>query len=248
MSAVVRSQKPSAIRRTEVPLLYPGDHLTQEEFHRRYEAYPDDTRFELIGGIVYMMAPAGFEHGSSGFDTCGILSWYATRTPGVVGVSGATVLLGEHSEPEPDAALLIMPEYGGQTRLKRVKSKHYIEGPPELVLEVSHSTVGIDLHAKRDDYRMAGVLEYVVICLEEKLARWFDLPADVELDLDRQGVLKSRVFPGLWIDTKALMRRELPKLFATLEKGLESEPHGQFVEKLASTRVRLAGKSASRKK
>lgn len=188
-----------------------------------------------------MMAPAGFEHGSSGFETCGMLAWYATRTPGVVGVSGATVLLGERSEPEPDAALLIAPEYGGQTRLKKIKNKHYIEGPPELVLEVSHSTVGIDLHAKRSDYTLAGVLEYIVVCLEEKVIRWFDLPVDKELSLDRQGVLKCLAFPGLWIDTKALLRRDLIRLFATLEKGLASVAHEEFVAKLGSAKLKIAG-------
>jgi Uma2 family endonuclease len=248
MTTTIPRRNKKAVSMAEIPLLYPGDHLTQEEFHRRYEAYPDDTRFELIGGIVYMMAPAGFEHGSSEFHTCGILYWYAAKTPGVVGVSGATVLLGEHSEPEPDAALLIMPEYGGQTTLKRVKNKHYIQGPPELVLEVSHSTVGIDLHAKREDYRVAGVLEYVVVCLEERAVRWFDLPSDAELKLDRQGVLNSRVFPGLWIHTKALLARDLPRLSATLEKGLESAPHRQFVQKLAAAHKELAAKSTGGKK
>ncbi len=237
----------SKTRRTkrDVPLLHCGDHLDQPEFHRRYEAYPDPkVRFELIGGVVYMMAPAGFEHGASEFDVCGILSWYAARTPGVVGVSGATVMLGASSEPEPDAALLVRPDYGGQTRLRKVKDKHYVEGPPELVLEVSHSTVGIDLRDKRSDYTQAGVLEYVVVCLEEKVARWFDLAAGEELSLNRQGVIKSVAFPGLWIDTTALLRRDLNQLFAMLEKGLSSAAHQRFVARLESRKLRIAGRKS----
>ena len=228
----------------DVPLLHSGDHLDQPEFHRRYEAYPDPrARFELIGGVVYMMAPAGFEHGASGFDVCGILSWYAARTPGVVGVSGATVLLGQYSEPEPDAALLVKPEFGGQTRLKKVKDKHYIEGPPELVLEVSHSTVGLDLRGKRSDYAQAGVLEYIVVCLDDRVTRWFDLAKGKELKLNRQGVIKSIAFPGLWIDTPALLSRDLNRLFRMLEKGFASAAHRRFVAALESRRLKVAGRN-----
>ena len=44
------------------PLLRDGDRLTQKEFHRRYEAYPDDTKFELIGGVVYIASPSKRSH------------------------------------------------------------------------------------------------------------------------------------------------------------------------------------------
>jgi Uma2 family endonuclease len=231
-------EKSKKQERQSVPPLHPGDRLSQREFHRRYEAYEDDTKFELIGGIVYMMAPAGFEHGKSGFDICGLLLWYEARTPGVVGVSGATVILSDASEPQPDVALLIAPEYGGQTKLKRIRHKDYVEGPPELILEVAHSTVAIDLHAKRDDYRTNGVLEYIVICLEEGVIRWFDLPSDQELRVDKQGVLKSVNFPGLWIDTVAFFQRNSGRMMKTLERGIANKDHEEFVKKLAARHTR----------
>lgn len=37
-----------------IPFLHNGDHLTREEFERRYEAMPDVKKVELIEGIVYM--------------------------------------------------------------------------------------------------------------------------------------------------------------------------------------------------
>jgi len=238
MTSVFRAKR-TRRRESQLPLLYSGDHLDQEEFHRRYEAYPDDTRFELIGGIVYMMAPAGFEHGRSGFDLCGILSMYEAATAGVVGVSGATVILGDSSEPQPDVALLIEPDCGGQTRLKQIKHNQYIEGPPELILEVSHSTVAIDLHAKRADYHRAGVREYVVVCLAERKIRWFDLGANKELAVDRKGILKSLVFPGLWIDVVALVSRNPDRLVTTLKRGIKTKEHARFVKELAAKRQQL---------
>jgi Uma2 family endonuclease len=69
-----------------VPLLYPGDHLDQPEFHRRYEAYPDaKVKFELIGGIVYMMCPAGYDHGRGDYKFTGLIFQYERKTPGIEG-------------------------------------------------------------------------------------------------------------------------------------------------------------------
>jgi Uma2 family endonuclease len=229
-----RTLKSRRAPKQEVPLLYPGDHLSQPEFHRRYEAYPDDTRFELIGGIVYMMAPAGFEHGKSGYDITTVLGVYESATSGVLGATGPTAILGESSEPEPDVVLLVAPDHGGQTRLKQIDHKHYIEGGPELVVEVSHSTVSMDLHSKREDYGRGGVCEYIVICLDDRAIRWFDLQRNDELAIDDDQVLRSFAFPGLRIDTAALLDRNPDRLMKTLQRGIASPEHQAFVAKLAA--------------
>ena len=228
-----RTLKPRK-RDQEIPLLNPGDRLSQTEFHRRYETYPDDTRFELIGGTVYMMAPAGFEHGRSGYDFTGILWAYERATPGVLGAIGPTVILGESSEPEPDLVLMIAPDHGGRTRLKQINHKHYIEGPPELVVEVAHSTVTFDLNAKRKDYQRCGVHEYIVVCLPQRSIKWFNLQQDDELSIDDNGVLRSIAFPGLWIDTPALLDRNPDRLMKTLQRGIASREHHEFVAQLAA--------------
>lgn len=222
----------------EIPLLYPGDHLSQPEFHRRYEAYPDDTRFELIGGIVYMMAPAGFEHGKGGYDITTVLGVYEAATPGVLGAMGPTVILGKSSEPEPDVVLLVAPDYGGQTRLRQIDHKHYIEGGPELVVEVSHSTVSMDLHTKRQDYRRGGVCEYIVICLDDRVIRRFDLRKDEELPIGDDQILRSFTFPGLWIDAEALLNRITERALKTLHRGIASREHQEFVARLAAQHKR----------
>lgn len=229
-----RTLKPRKRNEQEIPLLNPGDRLSQPEFHRRYEAYPDDTRFELIGGIVYMMAPAGFEHGRSGYDFTGILWAYERATPGVLGAIGPTVILGESSEPEPDLVLMIAPDHGGRTRLKQINHKYYIEGAPELVVEVAHSTVTFDLNAKRKDYQRGGVHEYIVLCLPQPSVKWFDLQQDNELSIAENGVLRSIAFPGLWIDTPALLDRNPDRLMKTLQRGIASPEHQTFVAKLAA--------------
>jgi len=50
-----------------------------------------------------------------------------------------------------------------------------------------------------------------------------------ELAADPKGLLKSRVFPGLWLDTAALLRDDMKAVLAALHQGLSSLEHGNFV-------------------
>ena len=65
-----------------VPMLQPGDNLTQEEFLERWEAMPHLKRAELIQGVVYMPSPLSIEHGGKDFAVAGWLYVYAAATPG----------------------------------------------------------------------------------------------------------------------------------------------------------------------
>jgi hypothetical protein len=224
-----RVTQPPLSDERHVPLLVNGDRLTQAEFHRRYEAYPDDTRFELVGGIVYMASPLRWPHGSYTQKLGFTLELYASGTPGVESASNATIILSSESEPQPDLTLRILREYGGRSRLNRSK---YVVGPAELLAEIAHSTVAIDLHGKRDDYRAAGVGEYLVVCVEEQELRWFHFKSRREITPDAQGIYRSRIFPGLWIDGPALLARDSTRLAETVRQGLASREHAQFVKRL----------------
>lgn len=215
------------------PILANGDRMSQPEFHRRYLMYPDDTKFELIGGIVYMASPLRQPHSvyHSALDYA--LVDYAAHTPGIEVGNNATTILGRTSEPQPDLFMRILAEYGGRTSLDKDK---YIVGPPELLVEVAHSSRAIDLHGKRDDYFDAGVLEYFVLCVEEKEIRWFHFPSDMMIEPNRQGIHRSQVFPGLWIDGAALWARDILKLREVVQRGLASREHTAFVKKLEAAR------------
>ena len=67
--------------------------------------------------------------------------------------------LDEDNEPQPDVLLRIEPDAGGQSR---VSGDDYIEGAPELVVEIVASSTSVDLHDKLRAYRRNGVREYVV--------------------------------------------------------------------------------------
>jgi len=218
-----------------VPLLVNGERMTQAEFHRRYQAYPEDVKIELIGGIVYMASPVGWPHAIYHSELSFVLKLYAAGTPGVELGDNATTILGEECEPQPDLELRIHEACGGRSR---VNSAKYVEGPPELVGEIAHSSRAIDLYQKKTDYEQAGVLEYLVVCVEEQELHWFDFTRGGLLKPHRQGIYRSRVFPGLWIAGPALLAQDTLRLAAVVQQGLASRAHAAFVKRLATARRR----------
>jgi Uma2 family endonuclease len=220
---------PSRTRKKPLPELHNGDRMTQAEFHRRYEAYPEDVKFELIGGTVYMASPLKGLHGTYDFKLGLVLGLYEPGTPGIEGGHNLTTILGEESEPRPDLMLRLLKECGGQSEYNE---KGYLVGAPELIAEVAHSSRAIDLGRKRQDYLEAGVQEYIVLCVEEQQLHWFHFPSRRKLKPDRKGIWKSRIFPGLWIDGQALMARDSARLIATVQQGLATPEHAEFARRL----------------
>lgn len=208
-----------------------GERLTQPEFHRRYEAMPGAAKFELVGGVVRMASPVHGRHSTRLHKLIGAFTLYESVTPGVEGRTDGTVVLDARGEPRPDIALRILPEHGGRTR---TDPDGCIVGGPELVVEVADSTEALDLGPKRDDYRRAGVLEYVVVCLESGRFRAFDLPADAERDADADGIWRSGAFPGLWIDAGAAMAGDAARLLDAVRRGTQTPQHADFVRSLAA--------------
>jgi Uma2 family endonuclease len=215
-------------------LLSNGDHMKQPEFHRRYEQSPEGEKWELVGGRVYMASPLTLTH--SNYDgVIGLaLELYGLSTPGVQVLHGATAILGEESEPQPDLGLRVLPEHGGQSR----SQNDYVKGPPELLVEIAHSTRALDLHEKRTDYERAGVREYLVVCTEERELHWFNFQTARPLRPDRAGVYRSKVFPGLWIAGPALLNRESAAVVEIVRQGVDSPAHAAFVRRLERARRR----------
>jgi Uma2 family endonuclease len=143
-----------------LPPLENGDRLTRREFERRYQARPDIKKAELIEGVVYMPSPVHFRSHSEPHGW--IIGWlvaYCAGTPGVRLGDNATVRLDRDNEVQPDALLRIEPEAGGSSR---ISEDDYVEGAPELIVEIAATSASYDLHDKLQVYRRNGVREYVV--------------------------------------------------------------------------------------
>ncbi|MFQ4137873.1 Uma2 family endonuclease [Nodosilinea sp. PGN35] len=214
------------------PPLQSGDRLSRAEFERRYAAATDVKKAELIEGIVYVASP--LRHRQHGKPHSRVMTWlgvYQTLTPGVDLSDAPTVRLDLDNEPQPDAALFIEAAAGGQTR---ISADDYIEGSPELIVEIAASSAAIDRGAKKQVYRRNGVLEYVIWQTYDNQLEWFEL-TDGEYQLlspDADGILRSRVFPGLWLAVDALLNNQMAQVLETLQLGLASPEHATFVEQL----------------
>ena len=220
---------------TPVPALENGDRLTRYEFERRYAARPDLKKAQLIEGIVYMPSPVSVSHAEPHAMIQTVLVVYAASTPGVRGADNATVRLDLDNEPQPDVVLFIESDAGGRCR---VSDDNYLEGAPELVVEVAASSASIDLHDKLHAYRRNGVQEYIVWRTQEARIDWFALEegAYLPLRLDDAGVVHSRVFPGLRLAADGLLRGDLAAALEEVRKGPGTSEHQAFVARLAEKR------------
>ncbi len=213
-----------------IAALVPGERLTRDEFLRRYEAMPHVKKAELIGEIVYISAPVSRDHGIQDIRLGTWLGVYVAFTPGCEAATNSTWLMGEDA-PQPDSDLRILPEYGGASGMQG----RYAAGAPELAAEVSLSSAEIDLVEKMELYRSAGVREYVVLLVAQRELRWYRLVNNAYqlMSAAADGILRSEVFPGLWLDGAALLNGDKARVLTVLQQGLASPEHAAFVAELA---------------
>lgn len=217
---------------TAVPPLRDGDRLTRAEFERRWDAMPDLNHAELLDGRVYLMPPVSIHHGESHFDINGWLFMYRAVTPGVTGADNASVRFDDENMPQPDG--LLRRTRGGNSQ---VDDDGIYSGPPELVVEVSRSSASYDLGIKLDVYRRSGVREYLVWRVDDEAVDWFALrPTGYEpLPVGADGIVRSEVFPGLWLDPAALVAGDAAALLRAAQLGHGSPEHTAFVKRLATS-------------
>jgi Uma2 family endonuclease len=186
-----------------------------------------------------MASPLRFEpHAEPHGDLMIWLGNYKVATPGVRLGDNPTVRLDMDNEPQPDAVLLIDAGAGGQSF---IGEDGYIEGAPELVAEIAASSAAIDLGDKKRAYRRNGVREYLVWQVFDQKIDWFILDNGGYNSLlpEDDGVTRSQVFPGLWLNTTALLSGDMPKVLAILQSGIASAEHQAFVQDLVNLQLAL---------
>jgi Uma2 family endonuclease len=221
-----------------IPPLDNGDHLSRAEFERRYQAMPHLKKAELIEGVVYMASPLRIKsHGEPHGRLITWLGTYNAYTPGILLGVEPTVRLDPDNEPQPDAVLFVPGQQAS------ISGDDYIEGAPELVVEVAASSVSLDLHDKKRAYRRSGVREYIVWRTLEGQVDWFRLEADdyVPQVPDADGILRSTVFPGLWLSLPALVSGDLALVLSVLQQGVQTPEHQAFLDQLIKQSVTPTG-------
>ena len=196
------------------PSLESGDHLTREEFHRRYSERPDIWKAELVEGVVYVASPIRIEHHAS--PHAAVIGWlyaYSAMAPGVLVGDNGTIFLDGRNEHQPDA-FLWRPDAGGA----RLTEDGYLEGAPQFVVEVATSSASYDLHEKKEAYRRNGVGEYVVWRVLDKAVDWFELRGDeyVRREPAANGVIESCQFVGLRLHVPSLLAGDAAGVLAAV--------------------------------
>lgn len=205
--------------------------MNRLEFERRYNAMPWLKKAELIDGVVYVASAVSYDHSSPHFRLISWLGKYEDATPGVEGGDNASLRFDDENEPQPDALLRLLSQCGGQSQ---IDDEGYLVGAPELVAEVALSSASYDLHNKLDVYRRRGVREYMVWRVRDREIDWFRLRDRkyVRLPKSRDGIYKSGVFPGLWLDVEAMLRGYKRQVREVAERGLASAAHAKFASLL----------------
>jgi Uma2 family endonuclease len=201
------------IRSIDLPYMIQVYDVTEEIFD---ELVDEDTKAELIDGVMIVHSPASIEHDDSSGFLRGLMSFFAeARSLGKVLGPDSLIHLAPGRKCAPDVFFI------RQERVPMPLPKEF-EGVPELVVEVlSPSNRRYDLRDKRLIYREAGVGEV-----------WFIDSALRQIILDRRqaesytedivtaGRVSSAVLPGFWIDASWLWATPLPNRFTCLEEIL----------------------------
>ena len=213
-----------------------GDRLTRHEFERRYNAMPNLKKAELIEGVVYMPSPVRTK--SHGIPHAHLLGWiwnYSAATAGTNFADNATLRLDPDNEPQPDISLWIDETCGGRAS---ISDDDYLEGSPELIVEIAASTASYDSHEKLKIYRRNSVQEYIVWRVYDKAIDWYSLQNEeyARLTPDAEGVTESKIFAGLRLNIEAMLGGDLARVLEDLQKGITSPDHENFVQKLADAK------------
>lgn len=160
----------------------------------------EDDRVELIEGEIVEMAPIGSHHAG-----CVIrLIQFLSRQVGSRALVNAQnpVRLGEHSEPQPDIALL-------RPRADFYASAH--PGPSDvlLLIEVADTTVEYDREVKVPLYARAGIGEFWLVDLAGESIEVYQSPApqgyrQVKV-VTQEGDLAPEALPELKLSAREIL-------------------------------------------
>lgn len=135
--------------------------ITVEKYDLMIESgvFDENDQIELLNGVIVEKMPKGTKHAT-------LNDIIATRLIQTLGEEVCVknqnpIWLDEFSEPEPDIVLAKPP-------FERYFEKHPTPDDILLILEIADSSLGYDRNTKGLAYSRAGILQYILINVQEK--------------------------------------------------------------------------------
>ncbi len=174
---------------------------TVDDYHRMIEVGLLEGRYvELLNGEIIEMPPEGPEHAQLSTDAADYLRLLLGEKA-LVRDAKAMTIPETNSEPEPDLAI-VQP----LRALYRVRHPY-----PENIfwlIEYANSSLNKDLDAKRKIYAQAGIAEYWVVDLKNRLVKVLRNPIGGNYT-DEIALLDGEISPLAFPEIKILVRRLL---------------------------------------
>lgn len=213
LSAANPAERPLRRQMLDV-LLAPSQpaRLSYEEF---LDWLDEDTLADWVDGEVIMTSPASVVHQ----DLAGLLNsvlraFVEQHTLGLVLAAPFQMRL-ELSSREPDLLFL------ARAHLDRLRKAH-VDGSADLVVEISSpESVGRDRGEKFYEYEQAGIPEYWLLDPQTRRAEFYQLGPEGQYHLtapDKQGIYRSAVLPGFWLQVDWLWQQPLPLVLNVLRE------------------------------
>jgi Uma2 family endonuclease len=178
--------------------------LTYEDFCTLVK---DGEKADLIDGVIYMASPDNTDANDINMWLGGLMYDFAEHFDlGQVHGSRVACKLDEFNAPEPDLAFV-------RKKFLRKILRGRIDGAPNVAVEiVSPDSVERDYHKKRRQYEEFGVDENWIINEVDKTATFLRLASDGKYQdvRVRDGVFRSKAFPGFWLHLSWLWRKTRP--------------------------------------
>src|SRR5919106_5077962 len=177
--------------------------FTAKDFHRMVEAgiLHEDDRVELLHGEIVDMPPRGPGHAVGVNRLLNVFLPLQGWRKAIISVQNP-IHLAEHSEPQPDLALL------------KPRPDFYAQGHPTpqevlLVIEVMESSVGYDREVKVPLYARFGIPETWLVDVEQGLIEVYREPGSEGYrqvrTLRRGKRLSPQAFPELLLTVDELL-------------------------------------------
>ena len=200
-----------------VPPLRTGDRLHRQEFERRYDATLGLKKAELIRGVAFVPGSVPACVGHARFDLIGWLGRYEDHCASIEGGANPSIRLNDDNELQPDICLF-------RRGPERIDQEGYLCWAPELVGDVLDTVTGVPMLAKLKAYAEFGTREYIVWRVLDRAIDWFILRGEnfERLPLGPDGLFRSAVFPGLWLDPAAMAAGDRQGVVKAVEAGINA--------------------------